>query len=335
MARFHNFLLYLQKYNNIYIPGLFNYYYPYKGAYKMNRKPLVFGIAFFVFFIFLLVGALITSTPVLADVNDTVTIDVNVSEAASIVVLPDSLNWSSVDTGQEGVVKQLNIKNAGSINVSQIYAYVDTLESEPSRPYGSAESTNFSAGGVIALENETDPGYFFAGRIEWNWTQDIPNHDWTAVDDADAIAWGYLRNTSSDYVWVLGNGTAGRCNETSTEFAVEYQVDLGTTATRTPVATNINRDGGDGNWSYFSVNDASSPLDNYCVATYWDCSKIYIYHYDKRTSPNFNTCNNAGYLQEDDLTPGYTIILNVGAWVPNGYPAGSLNTSIMTVYASS
>ena len=301
----------------------------------MNRKPLVFGLAFLVFCVFLLVGALITSTPVLADVNDTVTIDVNVSEAASIVVLPDTLNWTSVDTGQAGVVKYLSIKNAGSINVSQIYAYVDTLESEPSRPYGSSNPTDFSAGGVIAIQNESDPGYFFAGRIEWNWTQDIPNHDWTAVDDVDAVAWGYFRNTSSDYVWVLGNGTDGMCNETNTEFAVEYDVDLGTTATRTPEGASINRDGGDSEWGYFSINDASSPLYQYCVATYWDCSKIYIYHYDKRTSPNFNTCNNAGYLQEANLTSGNTITLNVNAWVSPGYPAGYLNTSIMTVYASS
>jgi hypothetical protein len=301
----------------------------------MDRKLLVFGGAFFVFFVFLLVGAIITSTPVLADVNDTVTIDVNVTEAASIVVVPETLNWTGVSTGQTGGLKQLNIKNAGSINVSQIYAYIDTLESEPSRPYGSGNPLDFSAGGVIALENETDPGYFFAGRIEWNWTQDIPNHDWTAVDDVDAIAWGYFRNTSSDYVWVLGNGTAGRCNETGTQFAVEHEVDLGTTATRSPEATSINRDGGDGNWSYFSVNDAGSPLYQYCVASYWDCSKIYIYHYDKRTDPSFTTCANSAYLQETNLTPGYTIILDVDAWVPNGYPAGYLNTTVMTIYASS
>jgi hypothetical protein len=272
-------------------------------------------------------------TLVLADANDTVTIDVNVSEAASIVVLPDSLNWSSVDTGQEGVVKYLSIKNSGSINVSEIYAYVDTLESEPSRPYGSSDPTDFSAGGVIALENETDPGYFFAGRIEWNWTQDIPNHDWSDV--TSPTAWGYFRNTSSDFVWVLGNGTAGRCNETSTEFAVEEDVDLGTTATRTPVATSINRDGGDSEWSYFSVNNAGSPLYQYCVATYYDCSKIYIYHYDKRTSPNFATCANSGYLQEADLTSGDTITLSLSAWVSPGYPAGYLNTSTLTVYATS
>jgi hypothetical protein len=273
-------------------------------------------------------------TAVLADANDTVTIDVNVSEAASIVVLPDSLNWSSVDTGQTGGTKYLSIKNAGSINVSQIYAYVDTLDSEPSRPYGSSDPTDFSAAGVIAIVNETDSGYFFAGRIEWNWTQDIPNHDWSAV--TSPVAWGYFRNTSSDYVWVLGNGTGTfGCNETGAQFAVEEDVDLGTTATRTPVITSITRNGGDTEWSYFSVDNAGSPLYQYCVAAYYDCSKIYVYHYDKRTSPNFITCTNSGYLQEANLTSGNTITLSLDAWVSPGYPAGYLNTSTLTVYATS
>ena len=297
----------------------------------MSRKLLVFGVAFFVFLVFLLVDAIITSTPVLADVNDTVTIDVNVTQAASIVVLPSTLSWVGVQTGQIGGAQQLNIKNAGSINISQIYAYIDTLDSETVRPYGSANPLNFSAGGTITLENETDSQFYFAGRIEWNWTQDIPNNDWSAV--TDPVAWGYFRNASNDYVWVLGNGTTG-CNDTDAEFAVEYDVDLGTTATRTPVTVGA-ADGGDGNWSYFSVNDGSSPLDTHCVAAYYDCSKIYIYHYDKRTDPNFITCANSGYLQETNLTPGYTIILDVDTWVPNGYPAGDLNTTVMTIYASS
>jgi len=268
-----------------------------------------------------------------ADANDTVTIDVNVTQAASITVWPETLNWTTVNTGQAGGIKYLTIKNAGSVNVSQIYAYLDTLTTENSRPYGSDDPTDFSAGGVITLRNETDTGFFFGGRIEWNWTQDIPNHDWSAV--TSPIAWGYFRNTSNDYVWVLGNGTDGLCNNTGAEFAIEDDVDLGTTTTRTPDDTSITRDGGDSSWGYFSIDRATSPLDGSCVAAYYDCSKIYIYHYDKRTNPNFATCGNSAYLQEANLTSGNTIILDVDAWVPNGYPAGYLNTTTLTVYASS
>ncbi|MBN2202769.1 MAG: hypothetical protein JW700_01090 [Candidatus Aenigmarchaeota archaeon] len=269
--------------------------------------------------------------PAFADSSDTVTVDVNVSEASSITVLPATLNWTDIASGQAGGTKYLNIKNTGSLNVSEIYAYVDTLITEPVRPYGLAYPTNYSAGSVITLKNETDTGYYFAGRIEWNWTQDIPNNDWSAV--TDPVAWGYFRNASSDYVWVLGNGTTG-CNDTDAEFAVEYDVDLGTTATRTPESIGA-ADDGDDEWSYFSVSDASSPLDTYCVAAYYDCTKVYIYHYDQRTSPNFAGCGLSSYLQEANLTPGYSIILEVDAWVPSGYPSGYLNTTTLTVYASS
>ena len=298
----------------------------------MRTNILVFGGLFLLFLVFFAAIVLISPTPVLADVNDTVTIDVNVTETASIIVVPDTLNWTSVGTGQEGGVKNLTIKNAGSLNVSQIYAYIDTLTTEGARPYETGDPLAFSAGGVIVLKNETDTAYLFAGRIEWNWTQDIPNHDWSAV--TTPVAWGYFRNTSDDYVWVLGNGTEN-CTSADAQFALETDIDIGTTATRTPTLGSITRDAGDGNWSYFSVDQA--PLNGACVAVSGDCTKIYIYKYDMRGTGlyAFNNCANAVYLQEADLTPGYTIILQTDAWVPNGYPAGMLNQTILTVYASS
>jgi hypothetical protein len=273
--------------------------------------------------------------PVMADANDTVTIDVNVTEAAAIVVIPDVLNWTSVATGSEGGAEYLTVKNAGSLNVSEIYAYINTLTTESARPYGSGDPLDFSAGGVITLKNSTDSSFFFAGRIEWNWTQDIPNNDWSDV--TDPVAWGYIRNTSSDYVWVLGNGTGGYCNNSGTELSIETDVDLGTTATRTPSGNGvtINRDGGDGNWSYFSIDQ--TPVSGSCIATWWDCTKIYIYHYDMRTTApyDFDTCGNAEYLHEANLTSGNTITLEADAWVSLGYPAGWLNQTVLTVYASS
>jgi hypothetical protein len=216
------------------------------------------------------------------------------------------------------------------LNVSGIYAYIDTLDTEQARPYGSSDPTLFSAGGVITLMNETDTKYYFAGRIEWNWTQDIPNHDWGVV--TSPIAWGYFRNTSNDYVWVLGNGTAGRCNESTAQFSVETEVDLGTSGTRTPdnTVTLTNSDDDTEHWAYGSMT--SGPLAGHCVAAYHDCSKIYIYNFDKRS--NFTDCSNTDYLFDGNLTPGNTFIVRADAWVPNGYPAGYLNTSTLTIIAS-
>jgi hypothetical protein len=268
---------------------------------------------------------------VLADANATVTIDVNVSQTASITVIPTTLNWTSVNTGAAGGIKNLTVKNVGSINVSQIYSYVDTLVTESARPYGSSDPKSYSAGGVIVIRNETDTKYYFAGRLEWNWTQDIPNHLWTAV--TSPVSWGYVRNTSSDYVWVVGNGTAGRCNESSAQFSVETDVDLGTAATRTPDNTvSMTTSASDpNNWGYALMT--SGPLLDHCVAVNTACTKVYIYKFDKRA--NFSGCTGANYLLSSTLTPGNTIQLSLDAWVPNGYPGGFLNQTILTVYATS
>ena len=295
----------------------------------MHTNKLVFGLLVFVFFV--AIASQVVIKPVLADVNDTVTIDVNVTQVASITVWPETLNWTSVSTGGVGGVKYVNVKNTGSLNVSQIYAYVDTLITEPVRPYGLAYAKNYSAGGVITLMNETDSKYYFAGRLEWNWTQDIPNNDWSAV--TTPVSWGYFRNTSSDYVWVLGSGTDDRCNESDAQFSIESDVDLGTTATRTPANTFTmsTSAGNPEEWGYTSIT--TGPLAGHCVAAYYDCSKIYIYNFDKRSS--FSGCSNAEYLQAANMVPGYSIILSLDAWVPNGYPAGFLNQTILTVYATS
>jgi hypothetical protein len=266
----------------------------------------------------------------LADATGNVTIDVNVTQTASITVWPDTLNWTSVNAGGVGGVQYVNVKNTGSLNVSQIYAYVDTLSSEPVRPYGLTYAKNYSAGGVITIKNETDPKYYFAGRVEWNWTQDIPTHSWAAV--TTPVSWGYIRNTTNDYVWVLGNGTVG-CNSSNAQFSVETDVDLGTIGTRTPDNTfTLTNSAGDGErWSYASIT--TGPLAGHCVAAYYNCQKIYIYNFDKRT--NFTGCSNAEYLQSSNLVSGNTMILSLDAWVPNGYPSGFLNQTILTVYASS
>jgi hypothetical protein len=153
------------------------------------------------------------------------------------------------------------------------------------------------------------------------------------VGNANARSWGYFRNTSSDYVWVLGNGTGGRCNESNAQFSIETQVDLGTTATRTPDNTfSITNSAGDSeNWGYAAIT--TGPLTGHCVAANSDCTKVFIYNFDKRTA--FTGCPSADYLQAANLVAGGTLALSVDAWVPNGYPSGFLNQTVLTIYSSS
>ena len=304
----------------------------------MHEKLLLFIVvlAISIAFLFSMI-----STKVLAygSANDTVDIILNVSETSQITLLPLALSWTGVGAGLTGGHKNITVKNTGSLNLTQIYSYVDTLTDETTNPYGTGNPSKYAVGGVLTIRNETDPTYFYLGRIEWNWTQDIPNHDWSTV--TNATAWGYFTNLTDDYVWVLGNGTDGYCNNTATQFAIEDDMDVGTMATRTPDKTTITLNGNDTNWTYFSVNRATSSLYRYCVASYYDCKKIYVYKFDKRNSnPNFAVCTgNARYLYdgsgtEGPLMPGSTIILKVDPWIPYGTPAGDLITATLTLIAT-
>ncbi|MEM5773285.1 MAG: hypothetical protein QXL86_03660 [Candidatus Aenigmatarchaeota archaeon] len=280
------------------------------------------------FFLSFLMGLMLLFNFALA-AQDEATVNVKIEEAVQISVQPKTLSWE-VYSGEAGTPQNLDIYNTGSKNVTQIHAYVDTLEDETERPYGSSNATKYAAGGVIVFRNSTNTNYYFAGRIEWNWTEDISNMNKNNVNSP--VAWGFFKNTSFEYVWLLGSGSNGYCNDTDAEFAIEDDPDDGSESTRTPETTNIVRNDGDANFGYFSINRASSPLYESCVAAYYDCTKIYIYKYDKRSG--FSNCENSMYIQETDLPPGQYHTLTLNVYVPRGIPAGNLNTATFTVYAT-
>src|SRR3989344_4772297 len=125
--------------------------------------------------------------------NQTITVDVEVLSTAQIIVVPSSLAWTGLTTGTAGGMKNLTVKNTGSVNVSQLYFFADTLDMELSRPYSSDNASSYSAGGVVVVKNESDGEfYYFAGRIEWNWTEDIPNKDLTSLNNP--VGWGFFVN---------------------------------------------------------------------------------------------------------------------------------------------
>jgi hypothetical protein len=262
-------------------------------------------------------------------VYNTTDIDVNISSLSQITLYPNYLFWPQVSVGTMGGYKNITVKNTGSVNVSDVFAWVNTLANESVRPYGNSTAANYSAGSVLTIMNETDAKYYYLGRIEWNWTEDIPNHVWGVTSP---ISWGYFRNISDDYVWVLGNGTAGRCNETGSQFEIETDIDAGSLATRTPdILVALTTSAGDSSrWSYGSI--ASGTLDGHCVAAYYDCSKVYIYKFDKRT--NFTGCGNADYAMSGNMVPGKTINIKVDAWIPRGIPAGNMTRTTLTVEAT-
>ena len=299
------------------------------------KNRIIFAASAFAM-IFLLVPAAFAIDP---PANQTITVDVEFLSSAQIIVVPSSLAWTGLTTGTAGGMKNLTVKNTGSVNVSQLYFFADTLDMELSRPYSSDNASSYSAGGVVVVKNESDGEfYYFAGRIEWNWTEDIPNKDLTSLNNP--VGWGFFVNASSDYIWAVGNGTnattngPGVCNTTGAQLAIETDIDLGTVATRTPVTTSITRDSGDTNYSFFSVSNSNSPLFRHCVAVNSTCGSVYIYKYDKRTLPNFGSCANSRYLNAGNIVPSAMERLQVDVWVPRGLPAGNMTQTTLTFVAS-
>jgi len=265
------------------------------------------------------------------ETTDTLTVNVTVAPVAEITVVPEYLEWTNLNPGSAGDQETVDIKNTGSINVTNLYIYASTLGDESTRPYGSDDPSKYAAAGVIVVSNESGTIPQFVGRIEWNWTDSISNANFGAINSLRA--WGFYKNTSFEYVWAVGNGTNGLCNSTGAQFAIEDDPDAGTTATRTPTTDGVTFNGGDVNFGYFSVSGrAAFGGENVCVAVAADCSKIYVYKYDKRTG--FSTCGNSAFLTTNKLAPGdiYKIYLN--AFVPKGIPAGVLKEGTLTIVAS-
>lgn len=272
----------------------------------------------------------------LAATSNQTNVTVNISTVTKISVIPTNLTWYDVQPSSVGGMKYLDVKNTGSTNISTVYAYVDTLTTEPTNPIPTGNPVNYSSGGVLVLKkNETGANWYYAGRIEWNISK--PTNA-GGTNCANAIAWGYYRNASGDYLWCLTNGTeindTHGCNSENTKFYIEKDIDDGSADTRAPeigfdIVTPV------GDWGI--VNFATGPLAGHCVALHRSCEKIYIYRYDRRTSPDFNAC---GLSDEDQsirdttLVPGDQFTINADVWVPAGIPAGWLASSWLTLEAA-
>jgi hypothetical protein len=192
----------------------------------------------------------------------------------------------------------------------------------------------YAAGGLLSIINQTgrdiNEKFYFIGRLEWNWTDDISNKDLSNL--TSYAAFGFFKNISYEYVWAVQSGSDSECNDSGTELALEDDIDIGTKATRTPFTGNIHLDVYGPGYSYFSVSRASSPLDGYCVAVNSTCNKIYIYKYDKRAG--FSSCANSRYLRDSNLIPGGIERLTLDVFAPRGLPDGTLKQATLTFVAS-
>jgi hypothetical protein len=289
-----------------------------------------------------LIGASLMQPNAKADANINITVNVSIQAVGQVSISPGTVSFININPSAQSSDVTMDIKNTGSINVSQIHVFVDTLSSEPTRPYGRSNASFYSAGGVVVIHNSTESAsnYWYAGRLEWNSTSDVSNKVVSSL--TSPASWGFFRNTSREFFWAVGNGSspavngaAGQCNNTGAQFAIDPDLDNGTAASRTADTTGVSAVQTGTDWGLFSINSAGNPLNGYCVAVYYNCSKIYIYKYDKRTDPNFGNCANSNYLQEPNLVPGDYQRMTLNIFTPGGIPSGVMNVTRLTVLATS
>jgi hypothetical protein len=271
--------------------------------------------------------------------EDYMNVTVNISQVSEITVLPTSLSWTtgelgSITPGTDSTPQNILIKNTGSVNVSQIYLNASTIMDENSNPLGVANASAYSSAGFIFIRNGTNNKYYHAGRLEWNLSRILTGE--TVGTTGTNFSHGWYRNASgNDFLWKVVNGTDGLCNTTGTTFEINSApenntapITLSRDLTGATACTGITP--GDA-WATFPCT--AGPLDEYCVATYYDCSKIYIYRYNK--AADFPSCTNSQYLQEGVIIPGdETASVSVLASVAKGVPAGDAKLGMLTFIAS-
>ncbi len=285
----------------------------------------------FLLFVVGLLGAafLITLTkPAFSATTNQTNITVEVKGVCQITVAPTNHTWFNVDPGSEGGLKTLNIRNSGSQNLTNIYAYVDTIDVEQTNPIPTGDPSKYASGGVLVL-NTTAGNFYYVGRLEWNISKPAGAG---GSNCANAATWGWYRNaTVGNYLWCMVNASDGTCNSTSAAIYIESEADTGDPSTREP-AVGGTPTGAFENWAVYAFT--GGPLNGHCVALYTDCTKLYIYEYDKRGDPNFGLCGGTSYIRTEYLTPSSEFSVDLDVWVPKGIPAGWLASNWLTIEGS-
>jgi hypothetical protein len=299
---------------------------------KLNTR-LIVTVLFGTIILSLILNLLTSKSASAATTTGSVTIAVNISISASITVTPAECVWNQVPSGgAEQTPCQLTVKNTGSVNLTDVYASVNSFAVEGARPYGSSASA-YASGSFLTLRNSTgDRGYRFVNRLDWNETgPEVPSGFYAA----GAVSWGYFRNHTKEYLWSLTFSSTNCTNTTGANVTIKSCTDS-LCANRNMNSSNVVVASVLSNNLEWSVwNFSTGPLANYCVGVYKDCKKIMVYQWDINGS--LPTCGNKEYAYQttdvDRFTPDESFTLNLTVWVPRGIPSGDTTNSTLTITA--
>ncbi len=300
--------------------------------------------------LFAILTLLVAGTPVMAAENSSGTINITVLVSAKTIVVidPDILTWiggESVNPGEEGIVKAIQIENMGSTNISYLWA---NTSYEDTSPFGTGNAAGYDAGNFVAMSKANDTNFFFVNRVDYNET----HQDIYLNLPANTVSYGRMRDAGNEYFWALESGGVNCTNGTisigvlphtdnssgTTDLSNCGGVGLTDTANagcRSGDLTAVSSGDYEGIWGWADINmDYSNSYHNYTVAVHSDCNITMFYHWNK-DAPGADSATNPEYLSETTLYPGGAVIMYVKVKVPYGTAAGNVGEGFLTITAQS
>ncbi len=287
--------------------------------------------------------------PVMAAENSTGTINITVQVSAKTIVVidPDILTWvggESVNPGEEGVVKAIQIENMGSTNISYLWA---NASYEGTSPFGTGDALGYDAGNFVAMSQANDTNFFFVNRVDYNET----HQDIYLTLPTNTVSYGRMRDAGNEYFWALESGGVNCTNGTISIGVLPHTENSSGTTTLTTCAhgltdaantgcrsgdlTTVNSGDYAGIWGWADINmDYASGYRNYTVAVHSDCNITMFYHWNK-DAPGADSATHDKYLSESTLYPGGAVIMYVKVKVPYGTAAGNVKKGFLTITAQS
>jgi hypothetical protein len=280
---------------------------------------------------------------------DTITVDVNISEATILDVNPNSTVWNQLSIGATSSYQAFYVENIGSRTITQIDANVTY---NTSNPYGASSANEFDAGNFIMMNSSDQGDGSMKYIIKREWNESKPDYvtaptGWqdTGVD-ADVST--FLRFKSSQdgsadglEYFIFANRSSGASQDDCSDGqlyisnnrhtkAETGDIDFTVAGNYTSVSLT---DGGSG-YGYGNVSMAGKETDFYCVKVSDDCQTVDFFYWNSLFDDDAEAaCVNEQYVS-DSLTPGSSITIYLQARIPFGVAAGTASTGTVTLIAS-
>lgn len=309
----------------------------------MYKKELLVSIA-----ICTLILAFTQLAPAAED-DESSEINVTVGSNLMIDLTPASFAWEggeSIDPGSTGVVKQAQIENIGSVNITTIWFNV----SQPtSRPYGTGDASNYESSNFLWISRESG-SYYAVDRLEFNETRSliyITDPDGNSPPNSTKWAYGRFRNASQEWFWMFdksddtcaGNDFyVGDVAHTQTTTGTVDFSGAGTNDLAAAPGTGFRfgtmSDAGN-NWCYADViiGNQGGGL-NYTIAVYNTTLDRVRWSHWNQDLPGASTANHDESFYSGTLYPGNSTVANITIHLSYGVKEGAIDPGEMYVIAS-